>query len=264
MNAKKTKLMLYLPTTALGIVCMLLQRQILIHGYDEKGLMIASNPAFWALWVMSLGFLAAVVCLLPKLGDAGTYRMNFPPCLFSSSAMIAAGVLMALDGGLELVFGGNFLLALGAVIAGAAMFVCGLFRLRGAHPLCWFDGAVCLYLILHLMQHYRTWNADPQLQKYAFELLAGVAVMLFSLHRARCAGGMMDRKRMVFFGFVGMFLSMVALADGEDVLFYLACGLWCAGGMGELKRFKKRKKMPEPVSEEPVAFQEPDPDQTAQ
>ena len=250
MNAKKTKLMLYLPTTALGLVCMLLQKQILIHGYDEKGLLIARNPAFWILWVLSLGFLSAVVWLLPKLGDAGTYRMNFPACMLSGGIMMAAGVLMALHGLSMLIWGGERLLALGGVVAGGAMGICGLFRLRGAHPLFWFDSAVCLYLIGQLMTNYRIWNADPQLQKYAFELLAEVSVMLFALHRARCAGGMMDRKRMVFWGFAGIFLCLVALADGQDPLFYLAGGLWCAGGMCELKRFKKRKKSPEPAPEE--------------
>lgn len=245
MNRKKLKLMLYLPTAVLGLGCMLLQKGILAGGYDEKGLLITGNPAFWGLWILTLGFLGAVVYLLPRLGDAGTYRMNFPACALSGGLMMAAGVVLAGSAVTGLLAGGKLLLVLGGVIAGCAMAVCGLFRLCGQRPVCWFDLAVCVYLILCLMERYRVWNADPRLQMYAFPLLARIAVMLFTLHRARMAEGMMDRRKLVFWGFAGIFLSLVALSDSGEGMFHLACGLWCAGGMCELKKFRKRKKMQE-------------------
>ena len=252
MNAKRTKLLLYLLTAVLGLCCLGLQTRLLAQGYDDKGLLVTRSLEFWLLWILTAGFLAAVLALLPRLGEAGTYRMNFPACKLSGTLMIVAGGLMAFSGMDELVPGANMLLPLANVVVGAVMALCGVCRVRGKRPVIWLDLAVCLFYGLHLMRCYRGWNASPHIQRYAFPLLAGVMVMLFSLHRARCAGGMMDRKRLVFTGFAGIFLCFVALAGSDSPMFYAASGLWCAGGMCELKRFRrKRRIVVEPVEEQP-------------
>lgn len=251
MKAKRTKLLFYLLTTVLGLCCMGLQSRLLTEGYDEKGLLVTGSPAFILLWLLTLGFFAAVLALLPKLGDAGTYRKNFPACHFSGSVMMAAGGLMAFSALDELVPGAG-MLPFANVAAGAVMALCGVYRIRGRRPAFWLDLAVCLFYGLHLMRCYRGWNASPHIQRYAFPLLAGVMAMLFSLHRARCAGGMMDRKRLVFTGFAGIFLCLVALAGSDSPMFYAASGLWCAGGMCELRRFRRRPRFfTEPVEEQP-------------
>ena len=252
MKAKRTKLLLYLLTTVLGLCGLGLQSRLLTQGYDDKGLLITSSLPVVLLWLLTLGFLAVVLALLPKLGDAGTYRMNFPACKLSGTVMIAAGILMACSAMDELVPGAGMLVPFATVAAGAAMALCGLCRIRGKRPVFWLDLAVCLFYGLHLMRCYRGWNASPHLQRYAFPLLAGVMAMLFSLHRARCAGGVMDRKRLVFTGFAGIFLCFVALAGSDSLLFYAASGLWCAGGMCELRRFRKKRRIPvEPGEEQP-------------
>ena len=56
----------------------------------------------------------------------------------------------------------------------------------------------------------------------------------------------------MFTGFAGIFLCFVALAGSDSPMFYAASGLWCAGGMCELKRFRrKRRIVVEPVEEQP-------------
>lgn len=258
MNAKRTKVFLYLPTVLLGLCCMGLQNRLLTRGYDEKGLLVSQSMDFWLLWILSLGFFVVVLTMLPKLGDPGTYRMNFPACRMSGMAMMAAGGLMAISAMDELVPGVSLLQPLFHVAAGGVMVVCGLYRMKGKRPSFWLDLVVCVFYGLHLMRCYRGWNANPHLQRYAFPLLAGIAGMLFSLHRARCAGGMMDRKRLVFSGFAGIFLCMVALNGSDSPLFYAATGLWCAGGMCELKRFRRKRRVAEePVEEQPETVPEP-------
>ena len=260
MNAKRTKLLLYLLTTVLGLCCLGLQNRLLTQGYDDKGLLVASSLPVVLLWVLTLGFLGVVLALLPKLGDAGTYRMNFPSCKLSGGVMMAAGSLMAFSAMDELVPGAG-MLPFANVAAGAVMALCGVYRIRGKRPSFWLDLAVCLFYGLHLMRCYRGWNASTHIQRYAFPLLAGVMAMLFSLHRARCAGGVMDRKRLVFTGFSGIFLSLVALTGSDSPMFYAATGLWCAGGMCELRRFRKKRRIfTEPVEEQPEPEMEPVPE----
>lgn len=258
MNAKLTKILLYLPTTALGLWCLSLQASLLQQGYDERGLLDLSNAKFWLLWGITVAFLVTVACLLPRLGGNGSYRKNFPKCILSGSVMIIAGVLTALWGMDQITPWTPPLLSLAAVAAGGAMAVCGVLRLTGRRPPMWFDLAVCLFYGYHLMMSYRRWNADPQIQKYAFQLLAEAALMLFSLHRARCAGGMIDRRRLVFAGFAGIFLCFVAMAGAESPLFYAASGLWCAGGMCELTRLRRRPAKKDAPEFQPEQTELPD------
>ena len=68
----------------------------------------------------------------------------------------------------------------------------------------------------------------------------------------------MDRNRLVFAGFLGMYFCIVALAGAGNPAFYAAEGLYCAGGMCELKRFRRRKR---PQPEEAAAPQEPQPEE---
>lgn len=250
MKSTLKKLLLYIPTTALGLWCMSLQSGILSGGFDKKGLLILDNPALMLLWGLSLGVLAVVLILLPRLGADGTYEENFPSCLLSGGVMIAGGLVMGFTGLNGLVPGG-YGTAVFTIAAGVCMVVCGVFRMLGKKPFFAFDLTVGLYFVWHLLQSYSGWNADPQLQRYAFQLLAGVAVILFSIHRCRCAAGAMDRRKLVFMGFAGIFLSLVAIPGSGSVGFFLASGLWCAGGMCDLRRLEEPEQAPEEAPETP-------------
>lgn len=237
----KKKLLLYTLTAGLGLWCMSLQSGILARGFDEKGLLILTNPDLMLLWGLTLGFLTAAACLLYRLEADGSYEENFPRCALSGGVMIAAGLVMGFTGVNGLVPGGYGKAAF-AIFAGVCMAACGLCRMLGKKPVFVLDLIVGLYCAWRLLQSYSGWNADPQIQRYAFQLLAGAAVMLFSVHRCRCAAGAMDRRKLVFTGFAGIFLSMAAIPGADSVSFFLASGLWCAGGMCDLKYLEKPRE----------------------
>lgn len=237
MKSIKKKLLLYIPTTALGIGAMVMQSRILSSGFDGKGLLVLDNPILAVLWGMTAAFLIAALAMLPWLGANGTYEENFPQCALSGSVMIAAGLLMGFSG-LNGLVPGEMVRGACAIGAGVMMAVCGAFRLAGKKPVFVPDLLIGLYYAAHLLWSYSGWNADPQLQSYAFQLLAGAAAMLFTVHRARCAAGMMDRRSMVFTGFAGIFFSFAAIPGADSATFYLASGLWCAGAMGDLSRLE--------------------------
>lgn len=250
------KILLYIPAVVLGLSAMWMQGRILQNGFDGKGLLVLDNPMLYVLWGMTTAFLIGVAVLLPRLGWRGTYEDNFPACALSGAVMIAAGIVMGFTG-VNLLVPGEGSRAIFAIAAGVSMAVCGLLRMLGKKP--WFvlDLLIAAFYSLHLLESYSGWNADPQVQAYAFQLLAGVAVMLFSIHRARCAVGEMDRRKLVFMGFAGIFLCFAAIPGADSALVFLASGLWCAGGMCDLTHLEEPKE-PEIPETAPEAGEEAD------
>ena len=233
MNSKIRKILLYIPAFGLGGCALALQNSILAGGYDRKGLLIMDNPGLIGLWVMTAVYLLTVLVLLPRLGDDGDYETNFPRCALSGGMMLLGGLVMAFTGVNQLL-PGNMLSAGLAIGAGAGMGLCGLCRMLGQKPVFLLDLLVAGFYAWHMLRSYRNWNADPQVQRYAFQLLAGIAAMLFTVHRGRCAAGSMDRRKLVFMGFAGIYLCLAAIAGAAEPGFYLASCLWCAGGMCDL------------------------------
>ena len=235
----KKKMMLYIPTVLLGLLATYLQNGVLANGFDEKGLLILNNPSLLVLWGLTAVFLLGILAILPGLGNGGSYRKLFPRCALSGSAMIAAGLFLGFVG-VDQMVPGRMGYGLFTFAAAGSMVLCGVCRLMGSRPLVVLDLLVCVFYAANLLWSYGDWNANPQIQRYGFQLLAGIAAMLFSLHRGRCAAGVLDRKRLVYMGFAGTFLSFAAIPGAQSVAYYLASGLWCAGGMCDLHRIDRK------------------------
>ena len=238
MNATLKKLLLYTPATALGIWCAVLQNRILTSGFDHKGLLIPGNPDVALLWSIVGVYLVMVLALLLRLGGNGSYEENYPSCTLSGGVMILAGLILGFTG-LNSLVPGMIHSAVVTMGAAALMMFCGGARVLGKNPTALPDLLIGSYIAWWLMTSYSGWNANPHVQKYAFHMLAGVTVLLFTLHRARMAGGYPERKRLVFFGFAGILLCFAAIPGAENGMFFIAAGLWCAGGMCDLKRLEK-------------------------
>ena len=237
MNTVVKKLLLYAPAAALGIWCAVLQNRILISGFDHKGLLMEDNPAVMLLWSITGVYLLAVLVLVPLLGGSGDYGDNYPSCTLSGITMILAGLGVAFTG-VNAMVPGLILPAALTISVGVLMVVCGVFRMLGKNPTVWPDLLIGVFYAWWLMNSYSGWNANPHVQRYAFHLLAGVAVRLFTLHRARMAGGYPVRKRLLFFGFAGILLSFAAMPGVDYWMHFVATGLWCAGGMCDLNKLK--------------------------
>lgn len=238
MNATKKKLMIYLPAGVLGLWAMWLQSGILSTGFDENGLMIPDNPALWLVWGLTAVYAVLSLGVTFTLGDSGTYEQNFPRCVLCGSVTLLAGLLLCFSGVNQLV-PNRMIQAVLAIAAGILIVLCGLCRMVGRKPPFCLDLLISLFFAAHLLWSYREWNADPHIQRYAFRLLAGAAVMLFTIFRGRCAVGVMERRKLVFAGLMGMFFSFAAIPGGEELLFFLGSGFWCAGAMCDLSRLEK-------------------------
>lgn len=237
MNTGKQKWIIVGLSTALGLLGMALQNRVLQEGFDAAGLIIMDQPPLWAAWILTGAYLAAGLVLANCLGEGGGFEENFPPCFYSGTASVVAGLIMSFYG-ISAVAPGNGLRASSALVMGLAMALAGIFRFGKGKTPWWLDMVIFLGYGVVLIRGYREWNVDPRLQEYAYTLLAFCSLTLFSLHRARCIWGYADRRMLIFFGLAGLYLSFLAIPGSGETGFFFASAVWCAGGLCELNKQK--------------------------
>ena len=246
MHTQRNRIFFFGSTALTGLASLGLHRYMMENCFDHKGLLMAGNLPGTLLWVLGIGYVAALIAMLTTLGGDGSYGDNFPACYLSGGLMIAAGLLMAWAvPGLALdvrtpmaqgmAMGINVLTDWAAKflpwLAAASMVVLGGLRMVGKKPWPILSGSITLFYMLMLVTNYRLWSADPQLHTYAYQLLAEVLLMLCAFHRTCCDAGIIQRRKLLATGLGAAFCCMAALAGDFQVGFFLASGLWAAGSM---------------------------------
>ena len=247
MHRSRNNLLIYGGTVLAGASSLALHRYMMTHCFDEKGLLISGNLPGWLMLAIGAAVVVGMTLLLRQLGGSGTYAENFPRDPVSGVLLIAAGAVLLWSAsqptavvipGVQVAAGSwatamiRFTDRCREILPWAAavsMMVLGLYRLLGKRsPVC-FSGAVCLNYMLTLVTDYRLWSADPQIQDYAYQLLAEVLLMLCAFHRTSCDGGILQRKKLIFTGLAAAVCSAASLSMDFNRPFFLASTLWALG-----------------------------------
>lgn len=166
----------------LGLVNLCVRQWLLSSGTDEKGLLVASHPGT----VLSLLLLAACVCVLClALRQKQVYRFRNSPLSIVSMVMFAIGygftawkLLSNPRQTLSIIAA-----ALGILSAMCALFIAfALFRKLRLHPLVYCP--FVLFFMFFLVCRYQQWSGEPELQRYLFQMLSVVSLMISAYHRA--------------------------------------------------------------------------------
>lgn len=245
----RNRIFFFLPTVTLGLLSLWLHKSMMDTYTDSKGLLIPGNLPGMLLWIIGGVFALWLLFRIRTIGGEGIYEDNFPPCLVSGLTAALGGALM-LTVAHQMQNRELWRLILGYAAAGS-MVIAGICRMVGKRPSCLLHGLVCLFFVSVLLDNYRYWNTDPQLQEYAYQLLGGVLLMLAAFHRACCDAGILQRKRLLVYGLGAAFCCLAALDTSIIPRFYLASALWALGSVCNVAQFP-----PDPEDSEPVEIPE--------
>ena len=223
--------MAYLPLAVLacGVLTCLLRLWLFALGEDERGLLSVGSFPDVMSWIVVAATMALLGVSTRQLHGGAKYAQNFHASLPAAIGMALAAVSFCITSVVDLTAGGDSVSTVSALfgfLAAAALLVLAYSRYRGAHLSVLFHGVVCLYLMLHLVSHYRLWSSYPQLQSYAFELLAIVFVMLACYQRAAFDAGKGNRRAYTFFTLAALFFCIATLPGCDNAAFFIGCAVW--------------------------------------
>ena len=223
----KQRKLLPLAALVMGLACQIGRWTLYRTAVDATGLLKAGTPLEWgsyALSVLAIGLFAVA---------AGKLRETEA----SSGPILAA--LGQFIGGLglgwtALRYPGEMpgLLGIAWKILGIAAAICLLwsalqtFQKKTPHFLVLL--APCLFWLVHLLDNYRGWSGQPQLQSYLFALLGTMAMALLTYYTAAEAAQMGKPRLRVFAGLSAGYLCLAAMLPGLEktqVLFFTSA-LW--------------------------------------
>lgn len=230
----------FLPVIALagGILTMLMRFWLFGLGVDDRGLLPAASFPDIFSWILTGLIIALLIFGVRDLREATKYRFNFPASMPAAVGM-ALGALGILITSLTELFAGAPRLGISSaalgMFAAAALGFLAYCRKDGKKPSFLFHSFICIFLMFHLVSHYRIWSAYPQLQTYAFELMAIVFLMLACYQRAAFDAGKGDRRAYVFMTLCACFFCIAAIPGSVNAIFYLGCAAWMFTTLCSLK-----------------------------
>lgn len=221
----------YLPIAALGAgtLTFLLRLWLFAIGRDDRGLLPVGNFPDAMSWIITALTMALLFLVTRQLRGGNKYTFNFHASGSAAIGTALAAIGFAVSAIVDLSRGtdalGTFSAILGFVAA-AAMLMLAHARMQGSRLNILFHGIVCIFLMLHLVSHYRLWSSSPQVQTYGFELLAIVFVMLSCYQRAAFDAGKGNRQAYTFFSLAALFFCVATLPGCDNVAFFIGSAAW--------------------------------------
>ena len=100
--------------------------------------------------------------------------------------------------------------------------------------------APCLFWLVHLIDNYRGWSGQPQLQSYLFALLATISMVLFTYHTAGETVDMGKPRMRCFSALSAGFLCLAAILGPDKTQpLWLSCAIWAVTSLYAPKNPKK-------------------------
>lgn len=221
----------YLPFGVLicGGLTFLMRLWLFGMGRDDRGLLAAGSfpdTMSWILVAVTLGMLFVGV---RKLDGLNKYSTNFPADPIAAIGIALAAISFAISAFSGLAHKADPIETVSTVLGILSMLALLLIawcRYKGLRPNVLLHTLVCLYLMAYLISHYRMWSSYPQLQSYAFELLAIVFTVLAVYQKAAFDAGAGKRRMYAFFTFGSLFFSLATLPGCDDSIFFIGCAVW--------------------------------------
>ena len=191
---------------------------------DGRGLLELGHPAHLSLWMLGLGMTAFFA--LATLRYQNTTKKAPPPKKSLPAALGCVPAIVSLA--LSMLQADNLVILLLSAMTLAGLVTVALSRFLGKTSPVLSQAAICVWMVMMLLQMYRNWSFDPQLHDYCFQLLAYVALSVASYQYAAMDGGMGSDRKLWFWSLMAAFLCITAMDAGFE---YLATAVWVLSGL---------------------------------
>lgn len=214
----------WIPLLALlsGLVCAGLRWLLFRNHTDALGLLETGTPVETGIFLLT-GLCLVLFALAARRGWAGENKLAAPGQMLGGlgiflTALTHSGQMAGPVGTLWKILG---------LVAGICLIVQGVCVARKRPASFLLPLAVCVFFLLHLIDNYRGWSSQPQLQKYLFDLLASLSLTFFSYCDAARKVSLGKPKTRIFFGLCAVYFCLAAIpGTPEFTVLYALCALW--------------------------------------
>ena len=214
----------WIPLLALlsGLVCAGLRWLLFRNHTDALGLLETGTLVEPGAFLLT-GLCLALFALAARRGWAGENKHAAPGQMLGGlgiflTALTHSGQMSGPVGTLWKILG---------LAAGICLIVQGVCTLKKRKVPFLLPLAVCVFFLLHLIDNYRGWSSQPQLQKYLFDLLASLSLTFFSYCDAARKVSLGKPKTRIFSGLCAVYFCLAAIPGSpEFTVLYALCALW--------------------------------------
>ncbi len=202
----------------------------LSHELLEGGFLAEGSFLHIVLFALTAVLLLTLIFLLRPLKQRGEFRQIFAPKTLPCGLMLLASVGLLAGSLLLWVLGGTsvsvnslnapgvvlllqkLLAPLGIAAAGciAAFAICCLYRKKPSALLLM---VASLYLVVRLILHFQSWNTDPSIHDYCYQLLAAICTMLGVFQLAGFSFDRGKRRISLYWCLCAVFFCSITVAD---------------------------------------------------
>ena len=212
----------------LAIAGYMLRSGLFAVAVDSKNLLVRGHPLEWALWICTAA--AVIAAVLDCLGVSK--RTAFEQC-FRRSLISALGHILAASGIALTVLRQVTPLSPTApvwkivgLVSAVLLCLAGFQRALGKRVFFGSYALASVFFALHLVGHYQTWCADPQLQNYVFAFLGTLLMMVFCYQQAALCVDMGSSRQQRLTGLLAMYCCFAAMGNMPEPQLYLCSGIF--------------------------------------
>lgn len=214
----------WIPLLALlsGLVCAGLRWLLFRNHTDALGLLETGTLVETGIFLLT-GLCLVLFALAARRGWAGENKLAAPGQMLGGlgiflTALTHSGQMAGPVGTLWKILG---------LVAGICLIVQGVCVARKRPASFLLPLAVCVFFLLHLIDNYRGWSSQPQLQKYLFDLLGILSLTFFSYCDAARKVSLGKPKTRIFSGLCAVYFCLAAIpGTPEFTVLYALCALW--------------------------------------
>lgn len=214
----------WIPLLALlsGLVCAGLRWLLFRNHTDARGLLETGTLVETGIFLLT-GLCLVLFALAARRGWAGENKLAAPGQMLGGlgiflTALGSSGQMAGPVGTLWKIMG---------LVAGICLIVQGVCTLKKRKVPFLLPLAVCVFFLLHLIDNYRGWSSQPQLQKYLFDLLGILSLTFFSYCDAARRVSLGKPRTRIFSGLCAVYFCLAAIpGTPEFTVLYALCALW--------------------------------------